>query len=45
MQLHFDPIKKEITDGRAPEERILMGGPLLTYTLLTDDITRGEKPS
>ena len=46
MKLKFDGKTKTIIDTRCPEDKILNGGNIsVCYTLISDDITKGEKPS
>ncbi|MBQ7789018.1 MAG: hypothetical protein IJ398_05130 [Clostridia bacterium] len=46
MKLIFDFENKQIVDTRAPSDKIFNGNEISAcYTLLSDDITRGEKPS
>lgn len=47
--MNYDKISLQLQDERVPKDRILNGGNIcsdnicLTYTLLSDDITKGEK--
>lgn len=45
MSIAFDLVRKKLTDGRSPTDELLLGAPCVAYTLKTDDITKGEKPS
>ena len=44
MSLHFSP-QIGVRDTRCPGDKIFSEPLSLCYTLLTDDITRGEKPA
>lgn len=45
MGLSFDFRNLTITDGRCKDDKIFNGGELsVCYTLVTDDVTKGEKP-
>ena len=44
--LYFDRTKNQIVDERAPKDIILCGGGLsVCYTLISDDVTVGDKPA